>query len=98
MRRASAAIMIAGYLALCGSQATATDVGIRVAGNRHVSSDTIRSYFGAGATPGSADFDAALKALYATGLFADGQIAHRDGQVLVTVVENQRLNFRAGGF
>ncbi len=53
----------------------------------------IRSYFHA--APGrpldAAALDTALKALYATGLFADVKITHDGGRVLVTVVENPTI-------
>ena len=67
-----------------------SDPAVTVAGNRHVGSDVIRSYFHAG-PDGRFDavaLDAALKRLYATGLFEDVKISHEAGQVLVIVVEN----------
>jgi outer membrane protein insertion porin family len=92
MRNWSARIMLLGYVAL-GSTALAEGSGILVAGNGRVDADTIRSYFHAGRTNDldAADIDAGLKALYATGLFADVRVSHRDGQVLVTVVENPSI-------
>ena len=66
---------------------------INVAGNRHTDAAMIRSYFHA--APGrpldAAALDTALKALYATGLFADVKISHDGGRVLVTVVENPTI-------
>jgi outer membrane protein insertion porin family len=65
-----------------------------VEGNRRVESETIRSYFkpGAGGRLGPIEIDTALKALYATGLFEDVRISHRDGRVVVTVVEAPVIN------
>jgi outer membrane protein insertion porin family len=84
--------MIAGCIALgwMPISALAADSGIVVAGNQRVEADTIRSYFHVG-TKNSldvVDLDAGLKDLYATELFSDVRISHRDGQILVTVVEN----------
>ncbi|MEA2946678.1 MAG: outer membrane protein insertion porin family, partial [Alphaproteobacteria bacterium] len=85
----SARIMLVGYLAF-GSTALADDSGILVAGNLRVEADTIRSYFHAGTKGGrdAVDLDAGLKELYATGLFSDVRISHRDGRAVVTVAEN----------
>ncbi len=67
----------------------ATTNSIVVQGNRRVEADTIRSYFKA--APGepldAAKIDAALKALYASGLFEDVRISHEGGRLVVTVVE-----------
>ncbi|HEV7394361.1 MAG TPA: hypothetical protein VGO08_22165, partial [Burkholderiales bacterium] len=89
MRSWSARVMLVGYVAL-GSTALAESGGILVAGNQRVEADTIRSYFHAGTKSGldAVDLDAGLKNLYATELFSDVRISHRDGQVLVTVAEN----------
>ncbi len=71
----------------------AADSTIVVAGNRHTDAAMIRSYFHA--APGKrldADvLNSALKALYATGLFADVKIIRDGGRVLVTVVENPTI-------
>jgi outer membrane protein insertion porin family len=95
MRCWLARIMIAGYVALGWTpmSALAADSGILVAGNERIEADTIRSYFRAGTKNGldAADLDAGLKALYATELFADVRISHRDGQILVAVVENPSI-------
>ena len=62
---------------------------IVVEGNRRVEADTIRSYFRV--APGehldAAKIDAALKALYASGLFQDVRIAQSGSRLIVTVVE-----------
>jgi outer membrane protein insertion porin family len=68
---------------------------IVVEGNRRVEADTIRSYFRAGGTGEHLDaarIDAALKALYATGLFQDVKINQAGGRVVVTVIENPVIN------
>src|SRR5271170_7476183 len=71
-----------------------TTSSIVVEGNRRVEADTIRSYFKA--APGepldAAKIDAALKALYATGLFQDVRITQSGGKLVVTVVEAQVVN------
>ncbi len=63
--------------------------GIVVEGNRRVDADTIRSYFKvpAGEHVDAAKIDAALKALYASGLFQDIRISQSGGRLVVTVVE-----------
>ncbi len=63
---------------------------IAVAGNRHTDPAMIRSYFHVmpGKPLDAAALDAALKALYATGLFGDVKITPQGAGVLVTVVEN----------
>jgi outer membrane protein insertion porin family len=67
---------------------------IDVEGNRRVEADTIRSYFRVGGSErlDSATIDAALKALYATGLFQDVRITPGPGRLLVSVVENPVIN------
>jgi outer membrane protein insertion porin family len=77
---------------------SAADSRIAVAGNRHLDAEMIRSYFHP-ARDGKLDaaaLDAALKSLYATGLFADVKISRDGDRVVVTVVENptiQKLAF-----
>ena len=67
---------------------------IAVSGNLRVDAETVLSYLplrvGERAEP--AALDAALKALYATGLFADVQIAEQGGRLVVTVQENPIIN------
>src|SRR5271168_2839057 len=67
---------------------------IVVEGNRRVEADTVRSYFkpGPNGTLDANTIDAALKALYATGLFQDVHIAQQGGKLIVTVVEGQIIN------
>ena len=72
---------------------SAADSVISVAGNRHTDAAMIRSYFHA--APGrpldAAALDAALKSLYASGLFADVKMTRDGGRVLVAVVENPTI-------
>src|SRR6185312_8839336 len=67
---------------------------IVVEGNRRVEADTIRSYFrpGPGGRLSTEKEDEALKALVATGLFADVRISHSGGRIVVMVVENPVIN------
>ena len=67
---------------------------IVVQGNRRVEADTVRSYFkpGPNGLLDEASIDAALKALYATGLFQDVHISQSGGKLIVTVVEGQIIN------
>jgi outer membrane protein insertion porin family len=93
-RRGIAAI-VAGLLAVAAGAAAASDQdqAITVIGNRHVGADMIRSFFHAG--PGgqydAAARDAALKQLYASGLFADVKISHDGNRILVVVAENPTI-------
>jgi outer membrane protein insertion porin family len=67
---------------------------IRVAGNRRVEPETVRSYlkFNAGDAYDAGKVDQSIKSLFATGLFADVRIERDAGGVLVTVVENPVIN------
>ena len=69
------------------SVAQSAQTRIDVQGNRRVEAETIRSYFRTGGTEhlDSAKVDAALKALYATGLFQDVRITPGNGRILVTL-------------
>jgi outer membrane protein insertion porin family len=75
--------------ALAAPQAAASADSIVIQGNRRVEAETIRSYFKV--APGDRLDDtavnAALKALYASGLFEDVQVSRQGGRVVVTVVE-----------
>jgi outer membrane protein insertion porin family len=73
--------------------AAAIDSDITVTGNRHIDAAVIRSHFHAGANGrlDAAALDAALKSLYATGLFGDVKISGSGDHVLVTVVENPTI-------
>ena len=65
---------------------------IAVAGNRHTDAAMIRSHFHA-ETGGidAAALDAALKSLYATGLFEDVKISRDGDRILVTVIERPAI-------
>ena len=91
-----AGLVLAGVL--LGSLATngghfdaayAQSSAISVEGNRRVEAETIRSYFKGRDT---ASVDAALKALYATGLFQDVKIRQDGGRLVVSVVESPVIN------
>ncbi len=95
-RRLSAvvlSILLCGFwaVAACGAaRAAGVADAIEVNGNHHVGAATIRSYFhpAADGRLDGAALDAALKALYGTGLFSDVKISHDGGRILVKVVEN----------
>ncbi|MGB6537147.1 MAG: outer membrane protein assembly factor BamA [Xanthobacteraceae bacterium] len=98
-RRLAAAALFASILTVCalaaggpaGAQTAAA--AIAVAGNRHVDAAMIRSYvrLAPGRRLDDAALDAALKRLYATGLFADVKMARDGDRVLVRVVENPTI-------
>jgi outer membrane protein insertion porin family len=90
---------LAGFSAGTASAAPPDEVGagassIVVQGNRRVEADTVRSYFKV--APGehldAAKINAALKALYASGLFEDVHISQAGGHIVVTVVESAVIN------
>jgi outer membrane protein insertion porin family len=97
LRRVAAAIlclMICGCIASAALRhAQAAEPAIAVSGNRQIDSVMIRSHFHAAAdgTFDAAALDAALKSLYATGLFEDVKIARDGARVLVAVVENPTI-------
>jgi outer membrane protein insertion porin family len=81
-------------IAVCGAaRADAVDSMILVAGNRRIDAAMIRSYFHAapGGRLDAAALDAALKRLYASGLFREVKISRDGGRVLVKVVENPTI-------
>jgi outer membrane protein insertion porin family len=84
-------ITLAVPLAVVGATAAyaATLSRIDVQGNQRVSADTIRSYVGIkpGQSFSADDVDAATKALFNTGLFADVNIRQAGSSLVVTVVE-----------
>jgi outer membrane protein insertion porin family len=105
--RVKRGLVVAGLLlglVVCGLWADAavaapaadgpTASSIVVQGNRRIDADTVRSYFKA--APGehldAAKIDAALKALYSTGLFQDVRITQSGGKLIVTVVEAPVIN------
>src|SRR5437763_559035 len=67
-----------------------TASSIVVEGNRRVESDTIRSYFrvGPGERLDALKVDEGVKALFATGLFADVRPSFQGNRLIITVVEN----------
>jgi outer membrane protein insertion porin family len=67
---------------------------IQVSGNRRVEPETVRSYlqFSVGDVYDAGKVDRSLKALFATGLFADVRIDRNGNAVVITVVENPVIN------
>jgi outer membrane protein insertion porin family len=67
---------------------------IQVTGNRRVEPETVRSYlqFNTGESYNPGKVDASLKALFATGLFADVSIEPQGSVVVVAVRENPVIN------
>jgi outer membrane protein insertion porin family len=67
---------------------------IRVAGNRRVEPETVRTYlrFNAGDQYDPSKVDESIRALFATGLFSDVRIDRDGAAVVVTVVENPVVN------
>ncbi len=90
-------VLLCGFvvIAACGLAAAAslTDSTITVAGNRHIGTDAIRSYFHAGPDGRleAAQLDAALKSLFASGLFQNVKISRDGDRVQVKVVENPTI-------
>jgi outer membrane protein insertion porin family len=86
--------LLAGAAVAAPADTGLTSSSIVVQGNRRVEADTVRSYFKV--APGErldpAAIDAALKALYATGLFQDVHISQTGGKLIVTVVEAPVIN------
>ena len=85
-----------GDLAGLSSPAYAQGVikDIQVTGNRRVEPETVRSYMqiSPGETYNAAKGDAAIKALFATGLFSDVTINQQGSTLVVNVVENPIVN------
>ena len=67
---------------------------IQVQGNQRIEANTVASYllFAPGDPYSETRLDTSVKTLYATGLFADVSIDPRDGNVLVSVIENPIIN------
>ncbi len=67
---------------------------IVVSGNQRIDADTIRNYIAIkpGKPFSSADIDAAVKALFGTGLFSDVQINQSGSSLVVKVSEDQVVN------
>lgn len=72
------------------AQAQGVVRSIQVAGNRRVEPETVRSYltFTVGDAYDPSRVNASLRALYATGLFADVRIDRNGSTVIVTIAEN----------
>lgn len=85
---------LAGLMAIAACEPAQAEpptvADITIVGNRHLDAAMIRSYFhiGFGGEIDAAALDAALKSLYATGLFQDVKISRDGSHVLVAVVEN----------
>lgn len=91
---------------LCLSAATVSSVAvaqdapptvirtIQVEGNQRIEANTVASYllFAPGDPYSEVRLDTSIKTLYSTGLFADVSIDPRDGNVLVSVIENPIIN------
>jgi len=77
-----------------GSAVAQTASSIVVEGNRRVEADTVRSYFrvGPGERLDPIKADEGVKALFATGLFADVRYRWEGGRLIVTVVENSVIS------
>jgi outer membrane protein insertion porin family len=84
----------AALVAPARAETVLTTSSIVVEGNRRVEADTVRSYFkvAPGERLDAAKIDAALKALYGTGLFQDVRISQSGGKLIVTVVEAPVIN------
>ncbi len=67
---------------------------IQVQGNQRIEANTVASYllFAPGDPYSETRLDTSVKTLYSTGLFADVSIDPRDGNVLVSVIENPIIN------
>ena len=81
-------------LTTAGYAVAQTASSIVVEGNRRVESDTVRSYFRLkpGEKLDAVKVDEGIKALIATGLFADVRPTFSGGRLIVTVVENQVIS------
>ena len=91
------AVLIAGPVLISGAVSQSLDSrlrNIRVEGAQRVEADTLRSYMGlrTGDTVTSEALDKSLKALFATGLFADVTIRRENPDVVVRIVENPIIN------
>jgi outer membrane protein insertion porin family len=83
-------VSAAVYLAVGAAYAATSVSAVDVVGNRSVDPASIRSHLqlGPGGTVTSAQIDQALKALFATGLFADVRIDRKGSKLIITVKEN----------
>jgi outer membrane protein insertion porin family len=78
------------YLAIGSASAADSISAVEVVGNRSVEEGAIRSHLrlGPGGIITPAQIDDALKALFATGLFADVRIARKGRKLIISVQEN----------
>ena len=91
----SAVTCVGGALFSAPAQAQGAAIrDIRVAGNRRVEPETVRSYlqFNVGDAYDAGKVDGSIKALFATGLFSDVRIDREGAGVVITVVENPVIN------
>ena len=91
--------ILVSALLLCGlaaraAEAAETIAAIEITGQRTVEPETIRSHlqFGKGSAYDPAKVDQSIKALFATGIFADVRIERRGTTVHVRVVENPMVS------
>jgi len=86
---------MAAEVALGGAAASAQTISdIRVAGNKRVEPETVKSYltFSVGDQYTAKAADESFKALFATGLFSDVNIGYSSRVVTVEVIENPVVN------
>jgi outer membrane protein insertion porin family len=90
-------VLISAFMTIAACAAAraegAVDSLVTVAGNQHSDAAMIRSYFHLppDGRLDAATIDAALKSLYATGLFSDVKITRDGDRVVVQVVENPTI-------
>lgn len=91
-------VSLVGPLAFPGLGPSAANAqvvsSIVVEGNQRIENDSILAYipFSRGENASADDIDAAVKALFQTGLFSDVQITRRGGTLVVRVEENPMIN------
>ena len=101
MRWRGTAVVLAGFLMIAaygsGAAEEPADSAITVNGNRQIGADMIRSYFhpAPGGRLDAGELNAALKRLYATGLFKDVKMSRSGDRIVVTVVENPTIGIVA---
>lgn len=90
----SASFLTVSQVAVAQDAAPTLIKTIQVQGNQRVEANTVASYllFAPGDPYSETRLDTSIKTLYATGLFADVSIDPRDGNVLVSVIENPIIN------
>ena len=96
MRYISLLALSVGMAAVCEVQAAEVK-NIQITGLQRVEPETVRAYLDieSGQNIGQFDIDAALKRLYATGLFSDVSLDMlANGELLVKVTENPIINKR----